>query len=330
MGGALKVLISSTSFGRILKEPRDFLEGRGYELIGNDLGRPLKVAELIEQLKGIDGCIAGLDEFTAEALESAEDLKVISRHGAGVDNIDLKAATRKGIVVTNTPFVNSEAVADLAFGLMLAAARRIPCADSETKAGRWPKILGRAVYGKTLGIVGLGRIGRGVARRARGFDMEVLAFDIAHDTQFADEYGVKYVTLDELLEESDFITLHLPLSQATRGIIGRRELEMMKQTAFLINTARGALVDEGALYDTLKSGKIAGAAIDVYGEEPPVNSLLLNLDNIVTTPHIGSYTHESLLEMGMIAAQNLVDVLEGKRPLNTVNPEVYDGLRHRA
>lgn len=318
-----KVLITSTSFGKFIKKPLDLLAGKGYEIVTNRFSRPLKEAEMIEEIKDIDGIIVGVDEITDKVLKTGNKLKVVSKYGTGVDNINIEVATKLNIVVTNTPDTNTEAVADLAFGLILALARKIPLADKTTKEKKWERISGVEVYAKTLGIVGLGKIGRAVAKRAKGFNMNILAYDVVVDNKFIKENKITLVSLNELLKSSDFVTIHMPLTKETKNFIGKEQLELMKNGSFIINTSRGGIVDEDVLYKVLKSNKIAGAALDAYTKEPPVDSPFLALDNVITTPHIGAYTMEALEKMGMIAAQNLIDVFEGKRPVYTVNPEAF-------
>ena len=322
----IKVLVTSTSFGKVVREPVELLNNEGYEIIWNKLGRPLKEKEVIEKIKGVDGYIAGLDEITAKAIEAADKLRVISRYGAGVDNIDIEAATKRKIVVTNTPGANTEAVADLTFGLILAVARNIPQADRSTKRGEWRKFFGRAVNNKTLGIVGMGRIGKAVTRRAKGFGMRIVYWDCRREINIEKEMQAEYVELKTLLKKSDFVSLHLTLTKETRGLIGKEELKLMKPTAFLINTARGPIVDEDALYECLKDKVIAGAAVDVYSNQPPKDSPLLSLDNIITTPHMGAYTYESIMNMGMMSVRNVINVLNKTRPKYVVNPQVYEKL----
>jgi D-3-phosphoglycerate dehydrogenase len=305
-----RVLVTSTSFNKVDPHPRERLIHFGCEIVDNPLGRPLKEDELIPLLKNVDGIVAGLDEYSRKAILSTNKLKVISRYGVGVDNIDLEAAKERGILVVNTPEVNTQAVADLTFGLILSVCRKIPKAHFSTQKGNWGRLIGRGVYNKSLGIIGLGRIGKAVAERARGFSMEILAFDIKIQETPRETPGIRFLPLEELLAKGDFITLHCDLNPGSKGIIGAEELSLMKKTAYLINTARGGLIDENALYEALRDGKIAGAALDAFQDEPPVNSPLLTLDNIITTPHIGSYTHEALLEMGLIAVDNLIYNLE--------------------
>ena len=228
-------------------------------------------------------------------------------------------ATNKKIIVTNTPTANIDAVADLAFGLILSLARRIPEADRKTKSGKWEKIIGKSVWKKTIGIIGLGKIGRQVVKRAQGFEMNILVFDIVEDKKFAQKYCIKYINLEKLLQKSDYITIHIPLNDTTRNMISYEELGKIKKEAFLINTSRGGIVDEEALCDVLRNKQLRGAALDVYENEPPQETFFKELDNVIMTSHIGAYTEEAIDNMGIQAAQNLIDVLEGREPQNRVN-----------
>jgi len=315
----VKILITPRSFASFSDKPLKILTERGYEIKRNNTGRPYRKEEMLKLIRDIDGIIIGIDELGAEIIKEANELKVISKYGIGLDNIDINMATNRKIVVTNTPTANVDAVADLTFGLILSLARRVPEADRKTKSGKWGKIIGKSVWEKTIGIVGLGKIGKQVVKRAKGFEMNILVFDIVKDKKFAQKYGIKYVNLEKLLRKSDYISIHIPLSDATRGMISYEELEKMKKDAFLINTSRGGIVDEEALYDALRINKIRGAALDVYKNEPLQETPLKELDNVIMTPHIGAYTEEAIENMSIQAAQNLIDVLEGKKPQNRVN-----------
>jgi len=315
----MKILITPRSFASISKKPMEMLKGKGYEIVKNETGKPLNNKEMSELIEDVDGIIIGIDDLNAGIIKQAHNLNVISKYGVGVDNIDIEAATTQGIVVTNTPKANIDAVADLTFALMLALARRIPEADRETKAGNWKKFIGTSVWRKKLGVIGLGKIGRQVVKRTRGFEMDILCYDIIKDEEFSRQFGVRYVDLKTLLKESDYITIHTPLNNATKGIIGYKELEMINENAFLINTSRGGIIDEKALYDALKNNKIKGAALDSYKDEPLKNSPLVELKNIIMTSHNGAYTKEAINNMGIQAAQNLIDVLEGREPENRIN-----------
>jgi len=315
----MKILVTPRSFASASDKPMKMLTEKGYVIQLNDSGRPYKKEEMLNLVSDIDGIIIGIDELSAEIIERANKLKVISKYGTGLDNIDINIATEKKITVTNTPTANVDAVADLTFGLILSLARRIPEADRKTKSSKWEKITGKSVWEKTLGIIGLGKIGRQVVKRAQGFKMNILVYELIKDEKFAQNYNIKYVNLEELLQKSDYITIHIPLNDTTRHMIDHKELEQVQAGSFLINTSRGGIVNEEALYNALKNKKLRGAALDVYVNEPPQKSPLMELDNIIMTPHIGAYTEEAIENMGIQAAQNLIDVLEGREPQSRVN-----------
>ena len=281
---------------------------------------------LVEHLVDKQGLLCLLtDRIDAEVLANAPLLKVISVCAVGYNSVDVKEATRRGILVTNTPGVLSETTADLAWALLLAAARRIPEGDRMVRSGRfvgWSPslLLGHDIHGKTLGIVGMGDIGTAVARRAAGFGMRIL-YHNRNPSPLAAEVGAEMVTLDHLLCNSDFVSLHVPLSQSTRHLIGKRELDMMKPTAILINVSRGEVIDEAALVEALKKGRIASAGLDVFENEPKIAEGLAELENVVLTPHIGSASVETRERMAQMAVRNLIDALDGRRPQHLVNPE---------
>ena len=315
-----RVAVTARSFGEGCDEPYAILRAAGCEVYKSSLDRPLNSAELAAFIKDADALIAGNDQVDAAAINAAPRLKVISRYGVGLDNYDLAAATARGVVVTNTPGTNDNSVADLTFALLLALARGIPRANELVKGGRWRRVLGDEIWGKTLGIIGLGRIGRGVAQRANGFDMAVLGCDVVRDAKWAEANHVAFVDLDELLHRSDFVSVHVPRLPATAGLIGRRELGLMKPTAYVINTARGGIIDEEALFEALTTGRIAGAGLDVLEHEPDTGSPLTKLDNVIVTAHIGGYTRDAVRNMGVLAARNVVDVLTGAGSRYRVNP----------
>jgi glyoxylate reductase len=296
----------------------------------NPEDRVLSKAEIIAGVRGKDGLLCLLtDRIDGEVMDASPRLKVISNYAVGFDNIDVRAATQRGIVVTNTPGVLTETTADLAWALLMAAARRIVEADRFTRAGRWAGwapmlMLGRDVWGKTLGIVGMGRIGTAVARRARGFGMRILYHSRTRKPQLEGELGAEWTDLKTLLAQSDFVSLHVPLTDKTHHLIGEPELRLMKPTAYLINTSRGPVVDEKALVKALKEGWIAGAGLDVFEAEPKLHPGLAGLDNVVLAPHIGSASHETRGKMAVMAANNLLTVLKGRVPPNLVNPQVLE------
>jgi D-3-phosphoglycerate dehydrogenase len=279
--------------------------------------------ELLGLVGDVDAILAWIDPFTRRVIEAAPRLKVICRTGIGYDAIDVNAATERGVAVCVTPGSNRHAVSEFAMALILLCSRQLPANLEVIRSGEWKTYMGVDLAESTLGIVGLGTIGREVAQRARGFEMRILANDPKEDKMFADAFGVTYVALDELLRESDFVTLHLGLSEGTRGLIDAERLSLMKPTAYLINTARGPIVDERALYEALRDKKIAGAALDVFEVEPlRKDSPLLELDNVYLTPHAaGSTTHAAVATAGM-AVDAVIKLLRGERPVGVVNPEV--------
>jgi glyoxylate reductase len=296
----------------------------------NEEDRPLTREELKRRIRDKDGILSMLtDRIDGELMDAAPNLKVISNYAVGFNNIDVKEATLRGIPVTNTPGVLTESTADLTWALIMDVARRVSEGDRVTRAGRWPGwspmwMLGRDVHGATLGIVGMGRIGKAVARRARGFDMQVIYYS---RTRLSEEeeraLRASYRPLPDLLRQADFVCLHAPYSEETHHLIGPAELAMMKSTAYLINTARGPLVDEQALVRALRDGQIAGAGLDVYEREPELAEGLAELDNVVLSPHLGSSTRGTRLRMAKVAVENLLAPLKGKRPPHLVNEEVW-------
>lgn len=305
-----KVFISTTSFAQYDASPLKLLKDAGVGVQVNPYRRKLTPDECLRLYKDIDGLIAGTEALTAEILRSARNLKVISRCGAGADNIDREVAKELDIKVFTTPDAPTQAVAELTIGLMLDLMRGISMEDRLTRTGGWQKHMGSLLSGKTLGILGLGRIGRRVVELTRPFNLKYIAWDISPDRQFADRYNVEFTGLDELLSKADIVTIHLPYASELEGIIGERELGLMKREAFLVNTARGGLVDEAALYNALKERRIAGAALDVFEQEPYAGRLK-ELDNVILTPHIGSYAREARVEMEAQAVKNLIEGLKG-------------------
>ena len=267
-----------------------------------------------------DAWVVGVNKVNAEDLKNAPKLKLVIKHGTGVDSIDVRACAERGIMVANVPATNANAVADLAFGLILALSRRIVSADKRTRQGFWGTVMGQDVYGKTLGVLGLGQIGKGVIKRASGFGMKIMGYDVVHDKEFESEYKVQAANMDEIFTTADYITVHIPLMESTKNLVGKKELNLMKPTAFLINTSRGGLVDETALYETLSQNTIAGAALDVFSVEPPVNSPFFELDNIIVTPHMGAYTDGAMGAISDIVAESIVNVKNGKLPLSVIKP----------
>jgi glyoxylate reductase len=292
----------------------------------NDSDQPLPKAELIRRLKGKDGLICHIiSTIDDEVLAAAPGLKVVSNVAVGFNNIDVAAARKRGVVVTNTPDVLTETTADFAWALLMAAARRIVEADHFARSGKWSRwqwdlLWGNDVYGKTLGIIGFGRIGRAVARRALGFGMRVLYHDAVRADGAAErELKASYTEPDVLLRESDFVSLHTLFIPATRHLIDERALRLMKKTAILVNAARGPIVDEAALVQALTEGWIAGAGLDVFEEEPRIHPGLLPLQNVVLAPHIASASLDTRLAMATLAVRNCLAVLEGKPAITPVS-----------
>jgi glyoxylate reductase len=290
----------------------------------------LSPEELIERSRGKQAVVSQLaDKFSAPQIERLETVRVIANVAVGFDNVDLDAATRQGILVTNTPDVLTDTTADLAFALLLAAARRIAEGDRFVHSGEWRRwaidlLAGHDVHHKTLGVLGMGRIGQAVARRASGFSMRVLYHDARRAPEETErKLGLEFVELERLLRESDFLSLHVPLSDATRHLIGAPELRQMKPTAILVNTSRGPVVDEAALAEALSERWIAGAGLDVFEHEPRVHPRLLGLENVVLAPHIGSASIDTRRKMSMLAAENCAAAIEGRRPPNLVNVNAW-------
>lgn len=297
-----------------------------FELDFNRGDRPLSKREIVRGVRKADGLISMLnDPIDKDVLAAAPSLQIIANYAAGYNNIDIKAASKRGVVVTNTPGVLTETTADLTWALILAVARRILEAEQLVRSGKWTgwaptQFLGGDVYGKTLGIIGMGRIGKAVARRAIGFSMKVI-YTSRHRLPIEAEkqLSVQYRPLSQALSEADFVSLHLPLTEESHHLIDEKALRRVKPTAFLINTARGPIVDEEALIRALKEKRIAGAGLDVFEEEPHVSSRLRKMKEVVLLPHIGSASRETRLRMGFMVLENLLAFFSGKKPPNQVN-----------
>jgi D-3-phosphoglycerate dehydrogenase len=323
-----KVLITARYFA-IDPEPIELLRAHGCELVHAEIDWALGDGNVSEEravdfLRDVDGVIISSLPLTDRVLARTGTLRVIAVRGVGYDSVDIRAATARGLPVIVAPGF-TESVADYTFALMLAVTRQVALADRSVRDGRWDVFVSTNICGKTLGIVGLGRIGKAVARRARGFDMPVLATDLVADAAFARRHGVTYVPLPELLARADIVSINAPLSGSTRHLIDDQALRLMKPTAFLINTARGGLVDEHALAAALRAGRLAGAGLDVFQQEPLQQNLFQGMDNVVLSPHLAAYSREGLRETGVLAARGVLTVLGGGRPdpAVLVNPEVY-------
>jgi len=308
-----KVVVTSRSFSKASPEPLEYLKAHGCEVEFRPNPAPQDEKKVAELLGDAEGAIVGDDIIGEYVLSHCPDLRVISKHGVGVDSIDLRAAKERGVKVTRVLGANHESVADLVLSFLLALSRNLLEVSQECKRGNWGKAkLSQELFEKTVGIIGLGRVGKAVARRLQGFSCNILAYDPY--VQEGPEY-VKFVDLDTLLKEADFVTCHASLNKDNHKFLGKREFSLMKESAFFINTARGELVEEDALAEALRLGKIKGAALDVFYHEPLINSPLLELPNVIVTPHVASHTVEANTRLGKIAAENLVRVLEGKEPL---------------
>jgi glyoxylate reductase len=320
------VLITRNFFDKAIEHIKTVAEVEIYPSEENPIPRDI----LLEKVQEKHGLLPMLtDRIDQELLDRSKHLKVVSNYAVGYNNIDVKEATKHGVMVTNTPGVLTDTTADCAFMLLVAISRRLVEVDKYVRDGKWVKawgpkmLLGSDITGKTLGIIGLGRIGRAMVPRAKGFKMKVLYHNRSRDHTVENEFDVEYRSLDAILTESDYISLHVPLNNETKHLIGEAELRKMKETAYLINTARGPIVDEKALFKALKEKWIAGSGLDVHYKEPtdPDNPLLL-LDNVIVAPHIGSATIETRLAMAMKAATNLTLGLRGERPPDLLNPEI--------
>jgi D-3-phosphoglycerate dehydrogenase len=314
-----RLLVTPTSYGKNDPRLKTELEALVGEVVYNPTGKPLTSEQLSGLLPGMDGYIAGLDVIDANALQAANKLKVIARYGVGFDNVDLAAAKEKGIVVTNTPGANSVSVAELALGLMLALARQIPEAVDAVHQGKWPRYSGVSLEGKTIGILGLGAIGKQLARRLAGFDCSILAYDPFADTAFAKDLAIDLASMDAVISRSDFISLHLPLLPETRGIVNDDFLGKMKKGSFLVNTSRGEAINEEALLRALQSGHLKGVGLDAFSVEPPdPANPLLALPNVIATPHLGAQTDGATSNMGWMAMKDCLAVLKNEQPLYRV------------
>ncbi|MGD1152506.1 MAG: D-glycerate dehydrogenase [Syntrophales bacterium] len=315
--------------------PQEIMTGlsKKYEADINIEDKPFDRQKLLDGIKDKEGLLSMItDTVDEEVLDRADRLKMIAQFGVGYNNINVTAATRRGIPVSNTPGVLTDATAELAFALILAISRRLVEGDRMTREGRfrcWAPMLflGREVTGKTLGVIGMGKIGKAVAQRARCFNMPILYHNRSRMSKSEEkELMAKYVDMRTLLSQADFITLHVPLTDQTRHLIGSQELSLMKPTAYLINTSRGPVVDEHALLETLRNGRIGGAGLDVYENEPALTPGLVELENVILLPHVGSGTLETRFRMATMAVENLIAGLSGKVPPNLVNPDI---LSHR-
>jgi D-3-phosphoglycerate dehydrogenase len=317
----MKILVSPTSMDpnkdtETMRKLKEFTT----DLVFNPTVKPLTEEALIPLLRDCDGFLAGLDYITENVIKACPKLKVISRYGVGYDRVDIKAARRAGIVVTNTPGVNAQSVGELAFGLIISLARRIPFLDYQTRKSAWVRSIGMELKGKTLGILGLGAIGKVVAKCGQGFGMKVITYDPFIDEDYCKTAGIKSVSCEEVLRQSNVISLHLPLNDETLNYINKDTIEIMQPGVLVVNTSRGGLIHEEDAYEALKTGKLGGLALDTFAVEPPGTSPLFELDNVVVTPHTGAHTEEAIENMAKQAVKNLIDVLSGRDCKHIVNP----------
>lgn len=307
-----KILITSRSFGKISDEPMKILKDAGFEVTMK--GADFDQKEFEQIIPEYDALIIGAHPFPEDLMEKCPKLQIICKHGAGLDNIPLEKVKELGITVCNVPGTNSNAVADLAVGLMISLSRNIVIANNRTRAGEWKPVIGLDFCYKTLGLIGFGAIAKNVARRAKGFGMKVLAYD-PYIKELPEEFRdyTTLVSLDEIIKTADFISLHLPLTDETRDMITAKELSQMKEGVYVVNTSRGGIVNEADLYEAVKSGHVAGAALDVSVKEPmDMDNPLRSLENIIITPHIGMYSKEAIGAVSLICAQNAAAKIEGK------------------
>lgn len=315
-----KVLVTATNYSKYCAEAKKMLQDHGFEVIENTYGRPLTFSELKDVVHDIDAVVAGVDTWNEEVFKIAPELKVIARFGVGVDNIDLDKAKEYGIRVTNAKGMNANAVAELTVGLILGAIRNIPYLTNSLRRGNWDRYMGRDLKGKSVGLLGFGAIAQGVAKMLKGFDVAIYAFDKYPNMEKAKELGIEMTSMDDILKKCDIVSMHLPSFKETYHIMDSRQFAMMKEGAYFINTARGALVNEKALYHALKTGKLTAAATDVFEEEPakPSNPLF-ELDNAICTPHTAAETYETYTTVSLATAQAVIDVFNGKTPDNLLN-----------
>ena len=323
MNNAAQLMISTERFGQVDPEPVRMLEEAGLRFVRNPHGRILKEAEMMELIQGCDAAISGAEPMTAAVMDASPGLRFISRCSVGLDSCDLLAARERGIPVSYVPGANAQAVTELTISHILTLLRGVPEADASLRSGHWLRVMGRSLEELTVGIIGIGRIGKRVARHLTAFGAKIIANDLEPDEAFAAEIGLEWVEKETLFERSDVICLHVPRTLTTLGLVGRSQLAAMKNDAILINTARGGLIDEAALADALRSGEIGGAGIDVFDQEPYAGELT-TLDNCILTCHMGASTKSSRLRMEIQAAENLICFLKGEPVPRLVPDAEYD------
>jgi phosphoglycerate dehydrogenase-like enzyme len=323
-----RVLVGPTTLSGRDGPHLEHLRSSGFETVFPNVPHQMSEEDLLRELAGKTASLAGSEPYTRRVIEACKDLRVIARAGVGYDAVDIAAATEHGVAVTITPGTNHETVAEHVFALLLGLAKEIVRQDGDTKAGKWRRQQTLAVRNRTLGIVGLGRIGKAVAERAAAFNMKLLAYEPFPDRAFAARWKIELCAIERVLAESDWVTLHLPLMPETKHVINKKTLALMKPTAFLINTARGGLVCEADLLEALTSGKLAGAGLDVFEVEPCRSNPLFKLDNVVLTPHTAGVDSQSVIDMAVLAARAIVMIHRGEWPAELiVNQEVKGRLR---
>jgi D-3-phosphoglycerate dehydrogenase / 2-oxoglutarate reductase len=315
-----KILITATNYSKYCARAKRLLEESGYELIENAFGRPMTFDELKSRVSDVCGVVVGVDNWNEEIFKLAPRLKAMSRFGIGVDNIDLAAAKARGIKVTNARGINADSVAEYVVALILALYRDILGLDASTRAGKWERYVGNTIRGKKVGLVGFGAIAQYVAKLLSTFGASLVAYDLFPDEAAAKRLGVAFVGFEELIEQCDIISLHVPSTPETAKLIGEVQLNHMKRSAILINTARGAVVDQAALFEALRRKRIAGAGIDVFEREPTdAANPLFALDNVVVMPHSAAETYETYEAVSIATAEAIMDVMDGKEPRNWLN-----------
>jgi len=304
-----KILTSPSSFGQISNKPFEILKQKGYKIINNPYGRKLTEDEVIKLASDCIGIVAGVEPLTKRVMDSLPNLKCISRVGVGMDSVDLDYAKQKEIIVVNTPDGPTRSVAEMTLAMTLSLLRKIPQADANLKNGVWKKETGNLLFGKTIGIIGLGRIGKLTAELFLRLGNTVIGYDLYPDEEWAEKNNIELLDINSLIKESDIVSVHVPPNKDKKPILGKDELIQLKPNSFLINAARGGVVDEKVLFHLLNNRKIAGAAIDVFSQEP-YNGPFTKLENVILTPHLGSYAAEGKLQMEIDAVNNLVDILK--------------------
>ena len=317
------VLITARSFGKEVPEPMERLMKQGFRILEWREGSGLEASELIGKVGQADAWIVGSYPIQAALLGNTPRLQIIAKHGVGIDNIDVPAATKKGILVAIAPGSNDQAVADLTMGLLLSLLRSIPQANASVKSGRWERFQGFGLTGKTIGIIGLGHIGLNVAKRVKGFDMEILGCDPFWPEEKALEIGIVRVDFETLIGKSDVITLHVPLTPETEGLIGEHQIAQMKKGGWIVSTSWGKIIDEKAMYQAPVTGKVAGYATGAFETEPPEGNRLLDLTNVVATPHIGSDTNDALRMLEDRVVDTILKLFHGEKSEFIINPEAY-------